>query len=143
MCEGAGHGIKVRCRFKDRIHVWYIYLRIYHENQLSTIHVGKYINPMDPTLDGSRNPAKKPPGMVLKPVVNNGINYQPQSTGGFLADFERFINSSTTRDSIGGLGLSPYVGATDAGWINTCEFTPERKFNCEFTLKITGIPKGK
>ena len=26
------------------------------------------------TVDG-RNPARKPPGMVLKPVVNNGINY--------------------------------------------------------------------
>ena len=28
---------------------------------------------------------KQPPGMVLKPVVNNGINYQPQLvTAGFL-----------------------------------------------------------
>ena len=36
------------------------------------------------TDDGSRNP-KQPPGMVLKPVVNNGINYQPQLVdAGFL-----------------------------------------------------------
>ena len=26
----------------------------------------------------TRNPAREPPGMVIKPDVNNGINYQPQ-----------------------------------------------------------------
>ena len=30
------------------------------------------------TVDGSEIPSKTPPGMVLKPIVNNGINYQPQ-----------------------------------------------------------------
>ena len=37
------------------------------------------VQPFNDTVDGSfeirRSP---PPGMVLKPIVNNGINYQPQ-----------------------------------------------------------------
>ena len=30
-----------------------------------------------PTVDGSKDP-KQPPGMVRTPLVNNGMNYQPQ-----------------------------------------------------------------
>ncbi len=37
-----------------------------------------------------KNP-KQPPGMVLKPVVNNGRNYQPQQV--FSPDFEQTISS--------------------------------------------------
>ena len=36
-------------------------------------------------LMATRNPARKPPGMVLEPVVNSRINYQPQLVpAGFL-----------------------------------------------------------
>ena len=37
----------------------------------------------------TRNPAREPPGMVIKPDVNNGINYQPQLVQDFWT-----INSS-------------------------------------------------
>ena len=37
----------------------------------------------------TRNPAREPPGMVIKPEVNNGINYQPQLVQDFWT-----INSS-------------------------------------------------
>ena len=39
---------------------------------------------------------KQPPGMVLKPVVNKGINYQSQLVS--LPDFERTINSIIIRE---------------------------------------------
>ena len=60
------------------------------------------------TVDGS-GIRRSPPGMMLKPVVNNGINYQPQ-----LVSRLSSINSSDH-------------GRNNSGWIE-CEFCRFRQF---------------
>ncbi len=64
-----------------RIHVWYIYLLIYHKNS-PFMYIGKYtVRPMDPTVDGW-NPKQPPFGCMWNPI-NHRISTTVPSTGEF------------------------------------------------------------